>query len=81
MEKACLLFICDWQCCVSFSINAAKNIPVCLGTIGHEFLEVRILDFVATDDGIVILLNDHLGNDILKLHIAQGNGYHTAVRG
>lgn len=36
---------------------------------------------MATDDGVEILPDDHLGSDILRLHIAKCDGHDTTMSG
>jgi hypothetical protein len=55
-------------------------IPIGLGVVGHETLEVGIDNTIPLHHNIEILLENDLGITILRLHVTACNGHDTTIR-
>jgi hypothetical protein len=65
MEEARPLLVLHGNCGVTTAINHPDSIPVCLSTIRHESLELRLWNTVPTHDIIQVLPENHLRSSIL----------------
>jgi hypothetical protein len=65
MEEARPLLVLHGNCGVTTTINHPNSIPVCLSTIRHESLELRLWNTVPCYDIIQVLLENHLCSNIL----------------
>jgi hypothetical protein len=65
MKEARPLLVLHGHCGVTTAINHPDSIPICLGTIRHESLELRLWNTVPTHNIIQVLLENHLRSNIL----------------
>jgi hypothetical protein len=79
MEEARPLLVFHGNCGVTTTINHPDNIPICLSTIHHESLELRLWNTVPCQDIIQVLPEYHLRSSILWLHIADRNGHDSTI--
>jgi len=66
---------------VAGPIDNPHSVPVGLGTVCHEAFEVWHVNTVSFHHGVEILPEDHLGINVLRLHVAASNSHDTAVSG
>jgi hypothetical protein len=65
MEEARPLLVLHGNCGITTTIYHPDSIPVCLSTIRHESLELRLWNTVPTHDIIQVLPENHLRSSIL----------------
>jgi hypothetical protein len=65
MEEARPLLVLHGNCGVTTAINHPDSILVCLSTIRHESLELRLWNSVPTHNIIQVLPENHLHSSIL----------------
>jgi hypothetical protein len=65
MEEARPLLVLYGNCGVTTAVNHPDSILVCLSTIRHESLELRLWNTVPTHDIIQVLPKNHMRSSIL----------------
>jgi hypothetical protein len=65
MEEARPLLVLHGNCGITTAINHPDSILVCLSTICHESLELRLWNSVPIHDIIQVLPENHLRSNIL----------------
>jgi hypothetical protein len=65
MEEARPLLVLHGNCGITIAVNHPDSIPICLSTIRHESLELRLWNSVPCHDIIQVLSEYHLRSSIL----------------
>ena len=81
MEKASPLPIFHWNSRISSIVHYSHNVPICLGAVCHESLELKVVQSMLLDYRLQIPPKKNLSSAILGLHITHSNCHDFAIQG
>ena len=79
MEKASPLAVFHWHCRILSTIHYSHSVPICLGAVCHESLELNGVQSIPLDHQIQIPPENNLSSAILRLHITHSNCHDVAI--